>query len=47
MKEATVPMVIDADGLNAFAGKTELLKTAAQGRAIVLTQRARRPLPRG
>jgi hydroxyethylthiazole kinase-like uncharacterized protein yjeF len=30
-----VPVVIDADGLNAFAGKTELLKGA--GRTMVLT----------
>ena len=33
--KTTVPMVIDADGLNAFAGKTELLKGA--GRTMVLT----------
>jgi ADP-dependent NAD(P)H-hydrate dehydratase / NAD(P)H-hydrate epimerase len=36
----SVPMVIDADALNAFAGKTDLLKTAAQGdgpRTLVLT----------
>jgi hydroxyethylthiazole kinase-like uncharacterized protein yjeF len=33
--KTTVPVVIDADGLNAFAGKTELLKGA--GRTMVLT----------
>jgi ADP-dependent NAD(P)H-hydrate dehydratase / NAD(P)H-hydrate epimerase len=33
--KTTVPIVIDADGLNAFAGKTELLKGA--GRTMVLT----------
>ncbi len=32
-----LPMVIDADGLNAFASRTELLKKAAKGRTIVLT----------
>ena len=33
-----VPVVIDADALNAFAGKTELLKAAAsEGRTVVLT----------
>jgi hydroxyethylthiazole kinase-like uncharacterized protein yjeF len=32
-----LPMVIDADGLNAFASRTELLKKAAQGRTVVLT----------
>ena len=37
VRRVTLPMVIDADGLNAFAGKTELLKQAAQGRTIVLT----------
>jgi len=37
VKRVKLPMVIDADGLNAFAGKTELLKQAAQGRTIVLT----------
>ena len=31
----TLPMVIDADGLNAFAGKTELLQ--GEGRVMVLT----------
>jgi len=35
--KTTLPIVIDADGLNAFAGKTELLKQAAQSRTIVLT----------
>lgn len=33
--KTTVPVVIDADGLNAFAGKTELLK--GPGRTMVLT----------
>lgn len=33
--KAQVPVVIDADGLNAFAGKTELLK--GTGRTMVLT----------
>jgi hydroxyethylthiazole kinase-like uncharacterized protein yjeF len=33
--KTTVPVVIDADGLNAFAGKTKLLKGA--GRTMVLT----------
>jgi NAD(P)H-hydrate epimerase len=34
----TLPMVIDADALNAFAGRTELLKSAAVGgRTLVLT----------
>jgi hydroxyethylthiazole kinase-like uncharacterized protein yjeF len=33
--KTTVPVVIDADGLNAFADKTELLKGA--GRTMVLT----------
>ena len=37
----TLPMVIDADALNAFAGKSELLKeavkAAGKGRTIVLT----------
>jgi len=37
VKRVKLPMVIDADGLNAFAGKTELLKLAAQSRTIVLT----------
>jgi hydroxyethylthiazole kinase-like uncharacterized protein yjeF len=37
VRRVELPMVIDADGLNAFAGKTELLKQAAQGRTIVLT----------
>lgn len=37
--KTTVPLVIDADGLNAFKGKADLLKQAAQGgkRPIVLT----------
>lgn len=33
--KTTVPVVVDADGLNAFAGKTELLK--GEGRTMVLT----------
>jgi NAD(P)H-hydrate epimerase len=37
VQSVKLPMVIDADGLNAFAGKTELLKHAAEGRTIVLT----------
>ncbi len=38
VKKTTLPIVIDADALNAFAGKTELLKEAAAGgRTIVLT----------
>jgi len=37
VRSVELPMVIDADGLNAFEGKTELLKQAAQGRTIVLT----------
>jgi hydroxyethylthiazole kinase-like uncharacterized protein yjeF len=37
VRRVELPMVIDADGLNAFAGKAELLKQAAQGRTIVLT----------
>jgi len=37
VRRVRLPMVIDADGLNAFAGKTELLKQAAQGRTMVLT----------
>jgi hydroxyethylthiazole kinase-like uncharacterized protein yjeF len=37
VRRVELPIVIDADGLNAFAGKTELLKQAAQGRTIVLT----------
>jgi len=37
VRRVELPMVIDADGLNAFAGKTALLKQAAQGRTIVLT----------
>jgi NAD(P)H-hydrate epimerase len=36
--KTTLPIVIDADALNAFAGKTELLKAAtASGRTVVLT----------
>jgi len=38
--KVSVPMVIDADALNAFAGKTDLLKATAQGdepRTLVLT----------
>ncbi len=36
--KTTVPVVIDADALNAFAGKTELLKAAAAGgRPVILT----------
>jgi len=37
VRRVGLPMVIDADGLNAFAHKTELLKQAAVGRTIVLT----------
>jgi NAD(P)H-hydrate epimerase len=37
VRRVKLSMVIDADGLNAFAGKTELLKQAAKGRTIVLT----------
>jgi len=38
VQKTTLPIVIDADALNAFAGKTELLKeAAASGRTIVLT----------
>ena len=37
VRRVELPMVIDADGLNAFADKTELLKQAAVGRTIVLT----------
>jgi hydroxyethylthiazole kinase-like uncharacterized protein yjeF len=32
-----LPMVVDADALNAFAGKADLLKLAAKGRTLVLT----------
>jgi ADP-dependent NAD(P)H-hydrate dehydratase / NAD(P)H-hydrate epimerase len=35
VKKTTVPVVIDADALNAFAGKTELLRS--RGRVLVLT----------
>ena len=38
LRRTELPIVIDADGLNAFAGKTELLKQAAHaGRTVVLT----------
>jgi hydroxyethylthiazole kinase-like uncharacterized protein yjeF len=37
VERVTVPMVIDADALNAFAGKTDLLRAAAKGRTLVLT----------
>ncbi|MEO7029773.1 MAG: NAD(P)H-hydrate dehydratase [Acidobacteriaceae bacterium] len=40
VERCPVPMVIDADALNAFAGKTELLKAAAKSdgpRTLVLT----------
>ena len=37
VERVKLPMVIDADGLNAFAGRTELLKKAAKGRTVVLT----------
>jgi len=37
VERVTLPMVIDADALNALAGRTELLKEAAKGRTIVLT----------
>jgi hydroxyethylthiazole kinase-like uncharacterized protein yjeF len=37
VERCTVPMVIDADALNAFAGKTDLLRDAAKGRTLVLT----------
>ena len=35
--EVKLPMVVDADGLNAFAGKAELLKSAAKDKTLVLT----------
>lgn len=35
--EVEMPMVLDADALNAFAGKTELLREAARDRVRVLT----------
>lgn len=38
VRRVTLPMVIDADALNAFAGRTSLLKEAAKkGRTVVLT----------
>ena len=38
VERVTLPMVIDADALNALAGRTSLLKDAAQkGRTMVLT----------
>ncbi|WP_089407500.1 NAD(P)H-hydrate dehydratase [Granulicella rosea] len=38
VRKTSVPVVIDADALNAFAGETELLKAAAaEGRPVVLT----------
>jgi hydroxyethylthiazole kinase-like uncharacterized protein yjeF len=37
VQRVKLPMVIDADALNAMAGRTELLKVAAKGRTIVLT----------
>jgi hydroxyethylthiazole kinase-like uncharacterized protein yjeF len=37
MERVKLPMVIDADGLNAIAGRPELLRAAAKGRTIVLT----------
>ena len=38
--EIDLPTVLDADGLNAFAGKADLLKTSAAGEKIVLTPHA-------
>jgi NAD(P)H-hydrate epimerase len=35
--KVSLPMVIDADALNAFAGKASLLRDAAKGRTVVLT----------
>jgi ADP-dependent NAD(P)H-hydrate dehydratase / NAD(P)H-hydrate epimerase len=37
VERVSLPMVIDADALNAFAGKSELLKAAGKPRTIVLT----------
>ncbi|HEY5330550.1 MAG TPA: NAD(P)H-hydrate dehydratase [Acidobacteriaceae bacterium] len=37
VERCSVPMVVDADALNAFAGKTGLLRDAARGRTLVLT----------
>jgi NAD(P)H-hydrate epimerase len=37
VERVSLPMVIDADALNALAGRTQLLKDAAKGRTIVLT----------
>jgi hydroxyethylthiazole kinase-like uncharacterized protein yjeF len=37
VERVTLPMVIDADALNALAGRMELLTEAAKGRTIVLT----------
>jgi NAD(P)H-hydrate epimerase len=38
VERATLPIVIDADALNAFAGKTELLRKASEGaRTLILT----------
>ena len=38
LRRTEVPVVIDADGLNAFAGKTEMLKRAASNdRPVILT----------
>ncbi len=37
VERCTLPMVIDADALNAFAGKADLLREAAKDRTIVLT----------
>jgi ADP-dependent NAD(P)H-hydrate dehydratase / NAD(P)H-hydrate epimerase len=37
VERVSLPMVIDADALNAFAGKSELLKAAGKPRTMVLT----------
>ena len=37
VERCNVPMVIDADALNAFAGMTDLLRDTARGRTLVLT----------
>jgi NAD(P)H-hydrate epimerase len=37
VERVTVPMVIDADALNALAGRTSLLKAAGRARTMVLT----------
>jgi hydroxyethylthiazole kinase-like uncharacterized protein yjeF len=37
VQRVTLPMVIDADALNALAGRLDVLSAAAKGRTIVLT----------